>query len=98
MWESPVPEFEGLDMSQLGTDEAFLRVQQSGEHCTVLYCTVLYCTVLYCAGPGPSWLYHLDADCSRCPWQLLGLVTERPFRIQTHHTNSFLLRRDNNTR
>ena len=31
MWESPVPEFEGLDMSQLGTDEAFLRVQQSGE-------------------------------------------------------------------
>ena len=48
MWESPVPEFEGLDMSQLGTDEAFLRVQQSGEHCTVLYCTVLYCTVLYC--------------------------------------------------
>ena len=46
MWESPVPEFEGLDMSQLGTDEAFLRVQQSGEHCTVLYCTVLYCTVL----------------------------------------------------
>ena len=29
MWESPVSEFEGLDLSDLGTDQAFVRVSWS---------------------------------------------------------------------
>ena len=31
MWESPVEEFEGLSMSALGTDEAYLRIKSEGE-------------------------------------------------------------------
>ena len=75
MWESPVEEFEGLSMSDLGTDEAYLRVKYSPS----------------------SWLYHLDSDCDKCPWQLLG-SSPSTFKINTHHTNHFLLRKDNNTR
>ena len=29
MWESPVEEFEGLSLSELSTDEAYLRVSAS---------------------------------------------------------------------
>ena len=79
MWESPVEEFEGLSLSSLSTDEAYVRVRWESQ-------------------TDPAWLYHLDSDCHLCPWQLLGSVTLSPFKVKTHHTNSFLLRRDNRTR
>ena len=76
MWESPVSEFEGLDMSELDTDEAYLRVR-----------------------PGTGgWLYHINSDCDKCPWQLLDSINNSPFKIKTHHVNSFMIRRDNSSR
>ena len=30
MWESPVEEFEGLNLSELDTDQAFVRVKWEG--------------------------------------------------------------------
>ena len=79
MWESPVEEFEGLSLSSLETDEAYVRVRWESQ-------------------TEPAWLYHLDADCHLCPWQLLGSVSLSPFRVKTHHTNRFLLKLDNKTR
>jgi len=76
MWESPVEEFEGLSMSALGTDEAYLRIKSEGS----------------------GYLYYLNSDCDRCPWQLLGSVSESPFIVKTHHVNSFMLRQKNDTR
>ena len=72
-------EFEGLSLSSLGTDEAYVRVRWESQ-------------------ASPAWLYHLDTDCHRCPWQLLGSVSLSPFTVKTHHTNRFLLRQDNRTR
>ena len=47
MWESPVEEFEGLSMSALGTDEAYLRVKSEGElNLTLFQLYLMMCSVI----------------------------------------------------
>jgi len=36
-WESPQPEYDGLDLSSLGTDQAYLRVSWAGQGPAYLY-------------------------------------------------------------
>ena len=44
------------------------------------------------------WLYHQSDNCDKCPWQILDHVSQSPFKILTHHANSFMLRSSNNTK
>jgi len=74
-WESPVPIFEGLNMGDLETDQAYIRVNWKGDE--------------------PAWLYSLGGNCHECPWQILGNVSEVPFKVHTHHATRFLLRLGN---